>query len=77
MQSANYFDLFSLWYTLVFGMSTSKAKSESEMDRKYSPFRLTLAARKIIDSIVRKRGVSRTAVVEWALRDLGEKEKIQ
>jgi hypothetical protein len=51
-------------------MAPKPSKSRPLPERKYTPFRLSLAAVKIIDALVQKRGISRVSVVEWALREM-------
>lgn len=46
-------------------------------ERKYTPLRLSVHAIKLINLLTQKRGISRASVVEWALRDMAEKYKVE
>lgn len=53
--------------------SNTRQSQEALVERKYRPFRLSVTALRLIDLLAQKRGISRTSVLEWALRDMAEK----
>ena len=65
-------NVFNLEYLVCGNMATPKPKPRPLPERKYTPFRLSIDAVKIIDALVLKRGISRASVVEWALREMAK-----
>lgn len=58
-------------------MTATQRKRRPLLERKYTPLRLSIDALKLMDLLSRKRGISRTSVIEWALRDMAEKHGVQ
>ncbi len=58
-------------------MANEATTEQSGTDKKPASYSLTGEARRLIQELKRKKGLSQTAIVETAVREMAEREGVQ